>query len=100
MATPTYEVVPRPRQRDPYANPDEWLIKKGGTTVQGFETKINAANRAKELAKNQTATLAIYDAAKKSSDNFDYRTDEEKQAARGRANKDAAQRGLGGNFRL
>lgn len=98
MARPTYEVVPRPRQRDARAQPDEWAITKGNSTIQTFQTKLPATQRAKELAKNQQETLAIYDAAKKRSEEFDYRSEAAKKAASRKANRKAVSRGLGDNF--
>lgn len=98
MARPTYSVEPRPRQRDPFDNPDEWVLTKGNTVLQTFEYKQNASQRAKEVARNQNETLAIYDAAKKQSQEFDYRTDEQKKKDTNRALRDNP--GIGGGFGL
>lgn len=69
----TYEVVPKPRQRQPNARPDQWAVQKNGHTVQTFTSKRSAESRAKDLARNNNTTLAVYDSAKKSSQEFDYR---------------------------
>lgn len=73
-----YFVVPKNRQRTPNANPDGWKILKGfddrsGNTVETATTKMDATNRAKSLAKKNNTVLTVYDAAKKSSRQFDYR---------------------------
>lgn len=98
MARPTYSVEPRPVQRDRRGSPDKWVLKKGSTVLETFDTKRPAAARAKEVAKNQNATLAVYGTQKKMSDEFDYRTDEDKQQAASRANRKSVKRGLGSNF--
>jgi len=98
MVRETYQVVARPRQRDPFGSPDEWAVMKGNTVVKTFDTKRPAAARAKELAKNQNETLAVFDAAKKSSQQFDYRSEEEKRRESNRANRKSVKRGLGDNF--
>jgi hypothetical protein len=88
----------RPAQLDPYSQPDEWVIKKNNTTVETFTNKRQAEARAKELAKNQNETLAVFKATNKTSDQYDYRTEEEKSRRAERANRRAAKRGLSENF--
>lgn len=72
-----YFVVPKNRQRQKNADPGGWKLLKGtddrsANTVQTFDQKMNAQSRGKELAKKNDTLLTVYDAAKKSSRQFNY----------------------------
>lgn len=81
----TYHVEPRPQQRGPYRQPEEWVIKKGNTVIETFDIKLDARDRAIQLARNQEETLSVFDAEMKGSEHFDFRPQGEIDRQRDRA---------------